>query len=67
MIDYQITIGLVPIRRDVTPRPGPFNAERAEERGKKAVDYIKKNYADSKSINSLYRHLMYISWKLPWG
>ena len=48
MIDYRITIGLVPVRRDVQPRPGIFNIEKADERGRKAVDYIKKNYSNEK-------------------
>ncbi|MEE1198406.1 MAG: 5-deoxy-glucuronate isomerase [Acutalibacteraceae bacterium] len=32
-LNYKVKIGLVPIRRDVTPRPGIFNWEKAEERG----------------------------------
>lgn len=49
MLDYTLTIGLVPIRRDVTPRPGIFNWEKAEIRGRKIVDYIEKNYTDEKT------------------
>ncbi|MEE0970105.1 MAG: hypothetical protein U0M06_12110, partial [Clostridia bacterium] len=41
-----LKIGLVPCRRDVTPRPGIFNWEIAEERGRKIVDYICKNFVD---------------------
>ena len=37
MLDYKVRIGLVPLRRDCTPRPGIFNWEFAEERGRKAV------------------------------
>ena len=45
MLDYNIRIGLVPLRRDCTPRPGQFNWEIAEERGRKTVDYIKEHYS----------------------
>ena len=37
MLNYHVKIGLVPIRRDVTPRPGIFNWEKAEERCAAAV------------------------------
>lgn len=46
MLDYHVKVGLVPIRRDVTPRPGIFNWEKAEERCAKAVAYIKERFAD---------------------
>ena len=46
MLNYQVKIGLVPIRRDVTPRPGIFNWEKAEERCAKAVKYIRENFTD---------------------
>ena len=46
MLQFQVKIGLVPIRRDVTPRPGIFNWEKAEERCAKAVSYIKENFSD---------------------
>ncbi len=46
MLNYNVKIGLVPLRRDCTPRPGQFNWEIAEERGKKIVEYIKTHYAD---------------------
>lgn len=39
MLNYHVKIGLVPIRRDVTPRPGIFNWEKAEERCAAAVAY----------------------------
>ena len=46
------------MRRDVTPRPGIFNWEKAEERGRAAVEYIEKHFAsenvsfvDLKGIN----------------
>ena len=45
MLDYNVRIGLVPLRRDCTPRPGQFNWEIAEERGRKTVAYIKEYYA----------------------
>ena len=45
MIDYNVKIGLVPLRRDCTPRPGIFNWEVAEERGRQTVAYIKEHYA----------------------
>lgn len=44
MLNYKVKIGLVPLRRDCTPRPGQFNWEFAEERGRKTVAYIKENY-----------------------
>ena len=40
MLNYHVKIGLVPIRRDCTPRPGIFNWEYAEERARKTVAYI---------------------------
>lgn len=46
MLNYTVKIGLVPIRRDVTPRPGIFNWEKAEERCRRAVDAIRRTYAD---------------------
>ena len=46
MLNYQVKIGLVPIRRDVTPRPGIFNWEKAEERCHKAVAYLEKHFTD---------------------
>ncbi len=46
MLQYHVTIGLAPMRRDVTPRPGIFNWERAEERGRRIVDYIENHYAE---------------------
>lgn len=47
MLQYSVKIGLVPIRRDVTPRPGIFNWEKAEERCAKAVAYIEEHFADA--------------------
>ena len=44
MLNYQVKIGLVPLRRDCTPRPGAFNWEIAEERGRAIVDYIQTHY-----------------------
>ena len=46
MLDYKVKIGLVPLRRDCTPRPGIFNWEVAEERGRKTVSYIEEHFAD---------------------
>ena len=46
MLSYCMKIGLVPIRRDVTPRPGIFNWEHAEKRCHEAVEYIKKHFTD---------------------
>ena len=37
MLNYHVKIGLVPIRRDCTPRPGIFNWEYAEDRARKTV------------------------------
>lgn len=45
MLNYNVKIGLVPLRRDCTPRPGQFNWEIAEERGRKTVAYIKEHYS----------------------
>ncbi|MBQ2710065.1 MAG: hypothetical protein IJF67_17455 [Clostridia bacterium] len=44
MKNYNVTIGLVPLRRDCTPRPGIFNWEFAEERGRKTVAYIEEHF-----------------------
>lgn len=46
MLNYNVKIGLVPLRRDCTPRPGLFNWEYAEERGRKTVAYIKEHYSE---------------------
>lgn len=60
MLNYHVKLGLVPIRRDVTPRPGIFNWEKAEKRGRDAVNYIKSKYSnenvsfvDLKGINDV--------------
>ena len=45
MLNYNVKIGLVPLRRDCTPRPGQFNWEIAEERGRNTVAYIESNYS----------------------
>lgn len=45
MLDYQLRIGLAPMRRDVTPRPGIFNWEKAEARGHRIVAYIREQFA----------------------
>lgn len=46
MLDYKVKIGLIPIRRDCTPRPGIFNWEYAEARAKVQTDYIKEHFTD---------------------
>ena len=48
MMDYNIKIGLIPLRRDVSPRPGIFNWEKAEERGRIFTSLIKDKYTDDK-------------------
>lgn len=48
MLKYQVKIGLAPIRRDVTPRPGIFNWEIAEERGRRLVAYIEEHFTDDR-------------------
>ena len=48
VLEYQVKIGLAPIRRDVTPRPGIFNWEKAEERGRKLVEYIEDAFSDDR-------------------
>jgi len=60
MLSYHVKIGLVPIRRDVTPRPGIFNWEKAEQRCAEAVAYIEEHFAsenisfvDLKGINAV--------------
>lgn len=45
MLNYQLRLGLAPMRRDVTPRPGIFNWEKAEERGQRVVQYIREHFA----------------------
>ncbi len=45
MMEYSVKVGLVPLRRDVTPRPGIFNWEKAEARCAEAVRHIKKEFA----------------------
>ncbi len=58
MLNYHVKIGLAPMRRDVSPRPGIFNWEKAEERGHRMVEYIEKHFqsdnvsfVDLKGIN----------------
>jgi len=46
MLNYKVKIGLVPLRRDCTPRPGLFNWEYAEKRGRETVAYIKEHYSN---------------------
>ncbi|MFH1512814.1 MAG: hypothetical protein ABIG45_05635 [Bacillota bacterium] len=58
MLNYHLKIGLAPVRRDVSPRPGIFNWEKAEVRGRQIVEYIETHFAsdtvsfvDLKGIN----------------
>lgn len=60
MLKNSVKIGLVPIRRDVTPRPGIFNWEKAEARCASAVAYIEEHFSsehvsfvDLKGINEV--------------
>ena len=46
MLNYKVKIGLVPIRRDCTPRPGLFNWEKTEARCRKVVKYIEEHFTD---------------------
>ena len=46
MLDFSVKIGLIPMRRDCTPRPGTFNWEFAEARGQEIVRYIEEHYAE---------------------
>ena len=48
MMDYNLRIGLVPVRRDVTPRPGIFNWEKAEARGRLFTKKIEEAYSDDR-------------------
>lgn len=64
MLNYNVKIGLAPMRRDVTPRPGIFNWEKAQERGQRIVAYIEEHFSseqvsfvDLKGINQV--DLMY--------
>ena len=58
MLNYNVKIGPAPMRRDVTPRPGIFNWEKAQERGQRIVAYIEEHFSseqvsfvDLKGIN----------------
>ena len=48
MLDYQVKIGLVAMRRNTTDRPkGTFLTwYSAEQRGKRFVEYIEKNFTN---------------------
>ena len=48
MLNYNVKVGLFALRRDVTPRPGIFNWEKAEERGIAITNYIKENFKTEK-------------------
>ena len=45
MLNYKVKLGLIPNRRDCTPRPGIFNWEYAETRCRKLVHYIEETFA----------------------
>lgn len=47
MLDYNVKIGLVPMRRNTTNRPAKtfLTWVSAEERGHRFIDYIEKNFA----------------------
>ena len=53
MLNYQVKIGLAPMRRDVSARPGIFNWEKAEERGRAAVEYIEGHYAEEVTLEAM--------------
>ena len=46
MLNYNVKIGLAPMRRNVTARPSgaPFAWDAAEERGERFVTYIENNF-----------------------
>lgn len=46
MLNYKVKIGLIPIRRDCTPRPGLFNWEKTEVRCRATVKYIKEHFTN---------------------
>lgn len=50
MFNYKVKIGLIPMRRNTTDRPrGTFLTwYSAEERGKRFVEYIEKNFSNDK-------------------
>lgn len=50
MLNYNVKIGLCPMRRNTTNRPAKtfLTWVSAEERGKKNVEYIEKNFASDK-------------------
>ena len=49
MFNYNVKIGIITMRRNTTDHPrGTFlNWYSAEQRGKKFVDYIEKNFANT--------------------
>lgn len=48
MLNYQVTIGLAPMRRDVSARPSgsPFAWDSAERREESVVGYIKEHFSN---------------------
>ncbi len=50
MLDYVVTIGLAPMRRNVSQRPSgmPFAWDAAEAREEKIVGYLKENFSGEK-------------------
>ncbi|MBE6671711.1 MAG: hypothetical protein E7593_05870, partial [Ruminococcaceae bacterium] len=50
MLNYNVKIGLCPMRRNTTDRPAKtfLTWSSAEERGRKNVEYIEKNFTSDK-------------------
>lgn len=50
MLDYVVTIGLAPMRRNVSQRPSgmPFAWDAAEAREQKIIAYLKENFSNDK-------------------
>lgn len=49
LLSYRIKLGIVPVRRDVTPRPGIFNWEVAERRGRELTETVIARYGDEQT------------------
>ena len=61
MLDYNVKIGLVAMRRNTTDRPrGTFLTwYSAEQRGKKFVNYIEENFK-TENVSNNYPYLNYV-------
>lgn len=46
MLNYHVKIGLAPIRRDLAPRSGNMNWEKAEARAKQCVSFIREHFTN---------------------